>query len=192
MLSHWKPLHGVPISAIRKRTVAARMGEIAANNGPVAADRARASASAFFTWAMKEGLVENNPVIGTNKAVEEKPREHVLSDDELCAVWNALGDDPYGSVIKLLILTGQRREEIGALRWSEVDFDRDVIVFPGARTKNHRSHEVPLSSAVRSVLQARPLRSNADGTPPRPHLRRGPRRMAGMVTIERPARSANP
>jgi integrase len=164
LLSHWKPLHGLPITAIRRRTVAARLGEIAADNGPFAADRARASASAFFTWAMKEGLVENNPVIGTNKAAEGKPRDRVLSDDELCAVWNALGDDPYGSIIKLLILTGQRREEIGALRWSEVDFDRDVIVFPGARTKNHRSHEVPLSSAVRSVLRAQPLRSNADGT----------------------------
>lgn len=169
LLSHWKPVHGLPITAIQKRTVAVRVGEIAAQNGPFAANRARASMSALFTWAMKEGLVESNPVIGTNKAAEERARDRVLNDEELSAVWNALGDDPYSSIIKLLILTGQRRQEIGALRWSEVDFDRGVIVFPGARTKNRRSHEVPLSSAAQAILRAQPLRSLLDGSP-RDHI----------------------
>jgi integrase len=51
------------------------------------------------------------------------------------------------------MLTGQRREEIGGLRWSEIDFDRGVIVFPSARTKNKRDHEIPMSGAVRGILE---------------------------------------
>jgi integrase len=164
LLSHWKPVHGLPITSIQKRTVAVRVGEIAAQNGPFAANRARASVSALFTWAMKEGLVESNPVIGTNKATEEKARDRVLNDEELSAVWSALGNDPYSSIVKLLILTGQRRQEIGALRWSEVDFDRAIIVLPSARTKNRRAHEVPLSSAARAILRAQPPRSLSDGS----------------------------
>jgi integrase len=70
---------------------------------------------------MSEGIdgLENNPVLNTNKS-EEKPRERVLKDNELRAIWKHAGDDHYGSIIKLLMLTGQRAEEIAGLQWSEV------------------------------------------------------------------------
>ena len=118
---HWKPLHGLHLSRISRATVAARLGNIATASGPIAADRARAALSAFFGWAIREGLCEANPVIGTNKAAELKSRERVLSDLELTAIWQALPDNDYGKIVRLLILTGQRREEIGGLRWSEID-----------------------------------------------------------------------
>ena len=60
--------------------------------------------------------------MNTNKR-EEKARDRVLSNDELKRIWNAAGDDVYGTIVKLLILTGQRRGEIAGLRWSEVDFN---------------------------------------------------------------------
>lgn len=63
-------------------------------------------------------------------------------------VWLALEDNQIGTLVKLLILTGQRRGEIVGLRWEEIDFDRDLICLPGERTKNGKSHEVPMATTV--------------------------------------------
>jgi integrase len=73
-------------------------------------------------------------------------------------VWAALGADQFGDILRLLILTGQRREEIGGLRWSEVDFERALIVLQPARTKNKRLHEIPLSPQARAILERQPKR----------------------------------
>ena len=117
LLTHWQSLHALPISKIERRAVAKSLSELTTTCGPAAADRARAVLSAFFAWAIREGLVEANPVIGTNRPYEAKGRERVLSATELAQVWKVAGEDRYGVVVKLLILTGQRREEIGGLRW---------------------------------------------------------------------------
>jgi integrase len=109
----------------------------------------------MFTWAMREGLALVNPVANTNKR-QERPRDRVLVDAELRAVWQALGDGEYATIVKLLMLTGQRANEIAGLRWSEIDFDRGVISLPGSRTKNGKPHELPMASQVRALLQAQP------------------------------------
>ena len=80
-------------------------------------------------------------------------------------IWAALRDDTYGDIVKLLVLTAARREEIGALRWSEVDFDRGLITLPPERTKNHREHEIMLSEPAAAILRARPRLIYSDGTP---------------------------
>jgi integrase len=153
--SHAAPLHDLPVDAIDRQAIAARLTSIAEKSGAVSANRVRSSMSAMFGWAMKEGLVSSNPIIGTNKRVE-KSRDRVLSDAELSKVWRALAADDYGTIIKLLILTGQRLGEIAALRWSEINFDRGFISLPGERTKNGRPHEIPMSPTVRSLLKVRP------------------------------------
>jgi integrase len=150
-----KKLHGLQLAKIDRRSIAPLLTEIAANHGPTEANKARAGLSAFFTWAMGEGLAENNPVIATNKAQEGDPRSRVLSDDEMRAVWNALPDDDYGLVVKLLALTGQRREEIGGLRVAEVDLENALIGLPAERTKNSKPHDIPLRPAALSILEAR-------------------------------------
>jgi integrase len=86
----------------------------------------------------------------------------VLADRELAIVWHALPDSDYGEIVKLLILTGQRREEIGALRRSEVDLEELVIALPPERTKNGRPHEVPLSKPALAILKSRPSRAGRD------------------------------
>ena len=143
---HWKPLHGLALDSINRATVSAQLRVIAKGNGPVAADRARANLSKFFSWAMGEGLCDTNPVIGTNKSADEyKPRERVLTDAEMAAVWKDAPDSDYGRIVRLLMLTGCRRDEIGSLRWSEIDVKGKAITLPGSRTKNGREHVVPLS-----------------------------------------------
>src|SRR5215831_3385811 len=160
---HWRPLHQLHLASISRATVAARLGKIASEHGPASADRARAVLSSFFAWAIGEGLCDMNPVIGTNKHFDgERSRDRVLTDRELAAIWKALPDSDYGAIVRLLILTGQRREEIGALRWSEVDLEVREIALPAARTKNHRPHDVPLSEQALAILKSRPAHAGRD------------------------------
>ena len=103
-------------------------------NGPHAAVRARQSLSAMFAWAIGEGIAEANPVIGTNKPAQEVSRDRVLSEAELRLVWQQAGDGDFGDILRLLILTGQRREEVGGMRWSEVGEDPSSVRARGRRT----------------------------------------------------------
>ena len=160
LMVHAKPFHRLRLSEIIRRTIAVRLTEIGEASGPVAKNRVRASLSAFFAWAITEGFIEVNPVAGTAKADEGHARERVLSPAELAAIWAALPQDHFGDIVRLLILTGQRREEIGGLRWSEIDFGRGLIILPSARTKNNRLHELPLSPPVKAILE-RQLRRNS-------------------------------
>jgi len=158
---HTAPLHGLPIDTIDQRTVADRLSTIEKNSGAVTANRVRATMSAMFVWGMKEGFALANPVAFTNKRKEE-PRDRVLIDAELRTIWQVLGDHQYDTIIKLLLLTGQRVNEIAALRWDEIDFDRGIIALPGSRTKNGRPHEIPMAVTVRRLLEAQPKTDDRD------------------------------
>jgi len=162
LLKHSKALHGLQLTAIVRRDVATVIAAVAESCGDPSSNRVRASLSSFFRWAMGEGLIDQNPVAGTNKR-EEKKRTRVLSPDELRLVWTHAGDDRFGSILKLLALTGARADEIAALRWSEIN--GDLIVLPPERVKGNRTHEIPLAAAAREIIEAQPKRTNADGTP---------------------------
>jgi integrase len=162
MRMHTKQLHGLPIATIDRRTIAGRLSAIADDSGQITANRVRSTLSTFFGWAMKQGIIETNPVIGTER-LDEKTRDRVLSDAELRLIWNALGDDHFSAIIKLLALTGQRADEIASLRWSEIA--DNVITLPPERTKNKRLHRVPLSGPALAILAEQPRRVEADGKP---------------------------
>jgi integrase len=156
---NWSPLARVPIHQINRRAIATRISEIASQHGPVTANRARTTLSAMFAWAMREGIVEQNPVVATNKAVDENSRDRVLTEDELCEIWTHSQDDDYGRITRLLMLTAQRREEVGAMLWSEVDLERGIWTLSGERTKNKRPHVVPLAPPAISILNSVQRRS---------------------------------
>jgi integrase len=157
LLDRWKCFHETALAKVDKRAIAARLGEIASSRGPVAADTSRKILLSFFAWAIGEGLVDINPVIGTTRR-GAKDRDRVLSEAELTEIWHALPNSVYGTTIKLLMLTGQRREEIGRLRWSEIDLTGKVIRLPAERVKNGTAHDVPLSPQAMGLLQAQPRR----------------------------------
>ena len=150
---HAAPLHRLPLDSIDRKHIASLLANIERDSGAVSANRARGVMSAMFTWGMREGLATANPVANTNKR-EEKPRERILSAAEIKLVCNSLPDSQYGTVLKILLLTGARLNEIAQLRWSEIDFQRGVISLSGDRTKNKRPHEVPMSPSVRTLLEA--------------------------------------
>jgi integrase len=149
-----KPLDGMGITEVDRRAIARQISGLAIN-APTQANRCLASVHAFFGWAIGEGIVEFNPATGVNKAVESGARDRHLSDDEIRALWQALPAGDFGDLTKLLLLTGQRRQEIGDLAWSEIDFEHGIIQLSGKRTKNGRPHVVPMSGSVMEILQAR-------------------------------------
>ena len=150
--AHAKPLHKTPLHAVNQKAVTDRLNVIAKDSGDVAANRVRANMSAMFGWAMGEGLVKLNPVTHTNKR-KETPRDRVLTDDELRIIWNATGAEHFGVIVKVLLLTGQRRNEIAGLRWDEIDFDEGIITLPTSRTKNDDRHTIPMSDTVHDLLK---------------------------------------
>ncbi|MDE2303538.1 MAG: tyrosine-type recombinase/integrase [Sphingomonadales bacterium] len=109
-----------------------------------------AYASVLFGWAMARGEIGDNPVRLMAKPEAPKARKRVLADDELASVWKAADAlrDPYGAFFKLLILTGQRREEVAALNWNELDRATATWTIPADRAKNSVASIVPLSDAA--------------------------------------------
>src|SRR5262249_38065528 len=142
--SYFGPLFNVPVDAITRRDVAARVLVITRENGQIAAARARSVLSGMYAWAMESGLTEVNPVSGSPKPRAAPPRDRVLSDQELVAIWKAAGDDEFGRIVKLLIATGQRRSECGGIAHSEIDTERGTWTIPKERAKNGREHSLPL------------------------------------------------
>lgn len=159
---HFKPLANRPIGAIKRIDVAEAVQDLIEGHGRTSAARARSNLSGMFSWAMQAGLVENNPVTNSLNPDTGKARERVLSDQELVAVWNACLDDDFGRIVKLCILTGTRREEIGHLKWSEVNLDTRIMSVPGERVKNHRDLALILPPMAIDIIKAQPRRADRD------------------------------
>jgi integrase len=150
-----KPLHRMSLAKVDRRAIAALLTRIATASSDATANRTRSSLSGLFAFAIREGLTESNPTTGTENR-EEVARDRLLTDAEIAAIWSALGDDDYSSIVRLLILLGGRRAEIGNLKWTEVDLDRGLISLSAERTKSGKPHVITLSAAAADILKARP------------------------------------
>jgi integrase len=155
LLKYARPLHARALTSIDRRTISSLIASIAENNGPSAAINAHGSLSGYFSWLMREGMLDVNPMPYTNKPAPPSPRDRVITDDEVRTLWGALGADDYGDIIRLLVYTAARRHEIGDLRWDEINFDAAVIELPASRMKNGRPHVIPLSEPAAAILRKR-------------------------------------
>jgi integrase len=110
--------------------------------------------SKFFSWAVQQRLITTNPCAGVWKPKAGDARERVLTDQELRWLWRAAGDlgEPFGPALRLLLLTGQRRGEVGGMSWDELSEDRSTWTLPASRAKNGRTHVVPLSPAAQELI----------------------------------------
>ncbi|MCG2628301.1 site-specific integrase [Bradyrhizobium sp. WYCCWR 13023] len=162
LTKHFKPLDRLVLGSINRATIATRLREIGKERGLVAADRARSNLSTFFGWAIGEGICETNPVDGTNRQsgeYVERARSLIQMHgekpnyDELIAVWKGAPENEYGKIVRLLILTLCRRDEIGSLERAEIDKENRLIRLSGERTKNGREHIVPLSDPAMAILE---------------------------------------
>jgi integrase len=118
--------------------------------------RTAAYGRAAFAWAMKRGMLTANPFAGLPIAKTIAKRERVLTDGELAEAWRAavMMAAPYDSIIRLLILTGQRRGEVAGMTWGELSDDMTSWTLPCQRTKNGLAHTVPVSAPARDLLRS--------------------------------------
>jgi integrase len=148
---------GRKIHEITKRDVIALLDTVR-DRAPVMANRNLAAVRKLFNWCLARDVIQVSPCSLIEPPAPERSRDRILSDDELRMVWNAAGADasPFGPLVKLLILTGQRLTEVGGMRWDEIDFANKLWTIPAERVKNGQRHEVPLSDAVVEILNALP------------------------------------
>jgi integrase len=160
---YFGPLHHMPLDTITLRDVAARIVAIQRAYGNPTAARARGALVTFFVWAMRMGLTTANPCIGSFNP-ESKARERVLDNDEIRRIWGACGDDHYGKIVRLLILLGARRQEIGGIAWSELDLEapQPSWTLPAARSKNGRAHTLPLLPMALAIIRSVPRMASRD------------------------------
>ena len=118
----------------------------------------------LFAWAVERGDIDRSPLDGFKGPSAVASRDRVLSDDELNVVWLAAGDlaYPFGTLVRFLITTGQRREECAGISWAELDQGRAEWVIPASRAKNRKAHTVPLNALAVALLDAL---SNGDKWP---------------------------
>jgi integrase len=144
------------IGTITRRDVIELIDAVEDRGAPIMARRLHAYLHRLFRWSVGRGIIEANPMADLPKPGEEVRRDRVLTDAEIVVVWKACEEIgwPFGPVVRLLMLTGARRDEIGALRWSEI-YD-DEIRLDGARTKNGEPHSIPLAPAAVKIIDGLP------------------------------------
>lgn len=140
-----------------------QLDRIVADGSPSAANHALAAIRKFFSWAVDRGMRDSNPCLGLKKPAPAPSRDRVLDDAELAAVWQAaaLVGYPYGPIVRLLILTAQRRGEVTDMRWNEIDFEQATWTIPAERTKSSRKQMLPLPPAAIAILTSLPQLDDA-------------------------------
>jgi len=153
-IPNWR---GRKIQEITKRDVVERLEKIA-DRAPIMANRALAAVRKLMNWAVARDILAASPCAGVAAPSPEKSRDRILTDDELRLAWKAADADgwPFGPIVKLLILTGQRESEVAGMCRSEVDQTARLWTLAGQRTKNGEPHEVPLPDAALEIIASQP------------------------------------
>ena len=140
------------VQTITKRDVLDLLDGIVDRGTPTSANRVLAHARKFFNWCVERDVLERAPTAGVKRPAKEVSRDRVLSDDELRWLWKATEAEgqPFGPLVRVLLLTGQRLDEVASMTDHEVK--GDLWHLAASRTKNGREHDVPLSEAAREVL----------------------------------------
>ena len=152
VLPHWRDRKIAEIRRVDVRDLIDRL------EGVVLPNRVLALVRTIFRHALSQDWIEASPIEGIKKPSDEKERDRVLSMPEVAAVWRAadLLGYPFGHYLQMLILTGQRRTEVAAMRWADVDLHAAVWTMRASDTKSDRKHLVPLSAAAAAILEATP------------------------------------
>jgi hypothetical protein len=143
------------IHEITKRDVIELVTTIEQRGTPVAANKALKTIRTFLRWCVGRAVLDRSPAEGVPMPAKETARDRILSDDELARVIIAARKigGPYGGIVELLALTGQRREEVARSTWEEMDFESLTWTLPSDRTKNGKPHIIHLSDPATAVLE---------------------------------------
>lgn len=155
-----RPWLNRPMRSITRRDAQDLLDGIVERGSPIMANRMHAYLSAFFSWAAQRDLIDDSPLANVARPASETPRDRVLSDGELAEVWIAASHlgYPFGPLVQLLVLTAQRRGEVGAMAWTDLMLDAVAPEWrmPREITKTDRAHDVPLSKQAIAILDEVP------------------------------------
>jgi integrase len=158
--NHVKPVLGKrSLAELRRADLVELLDHLQNEKGMHAqVNRVRSHLIHCLNWAIEHEYLEVNPFAAVKRRKVEKARDRVLHDDELRAVWCAANrlPNPSRSFVQALILTGQRRDEVRCMNWSEIDLDHALWTIPASRNKGKRDHQVPLAPAMLTLLGNRP------------------------------------
>jgi integrase len=154
-------LGSVRIETVTRRDILDLIDTIEEKSSPARANRVLANVRRMFSWAVERGIIEASPAANVRAPGQETARDRVLTDDEVRAFLRACEGmgEPFGPLFRLLLLTGQRREEVAAMPWAELDLAGAVWHLPAARTKNKRASDVPLAEQSVAILEGLMRRS---------------------------------
>jgi integrase len=155
------------ITDIKRQDVLAIVEAALARDAPWEAHHVLSYASRLFNWAIERGTIESSPCdrLRPAKVIGRKiARSRVLTDDELIALWRAsrrIGY-PFGHLVRMLTMSGQRRTEVAEARWSEIDLKQRLWTIPRGRMKGDAAHTVPLTEGMIALLEALPRFNRGD------------------------------
>jgi integrase len=146
------------VAEVRKRDVIALLDRVRERGSPIMANRVLAAVRKFFNWCIGRGILDVSPCAGVAMPAREQARHRVLSDGELAEVLKASREIgfPFGPIVEMLALTGQRRDEVGRMVWADLDLERQVWIIPGEHSKNGKPHIVHLNWPAASLLRSIP------------------------------------
>jgi integrase len=145
------------IQDIGKRDVLELLHAISERGGGLSANRILAVVKKLFAWSIDQDIIASSPAASVKKPIKEPSRDRVLDDKEIRLLWLACDGVPlWGPLTKILLLTGQRRSEVGGMTWDELDLVRAMWSLPASRTKNGKAHTVPLSDAALAIIGEMP------------------------------------
>jgi integrase len=155
--------HRRSIASISRRDAINLIDGLVERGVEIQANRTLARLRALFNWAIEKDRISASPVEHMKPPTKERARDRALTDDEIRWFWLACDEIgwPFGPIFKLLLLTAQRRDEVGGMKWTEIDINKRTWTLPRNRAKSNRAHEVHLSEAALEVLHSLPGSSRA-------------------------------
>jgi integrase len=180
---------------ITRRDVLDLLDSVVDSGKPIAANRTLAAVRKMFNWAVARDILTASPCAGVKPPTLERARDRVLTDDELRLVWQAAGKvgGSFGSLVRLLMLTGQRRNEVAEMQWNELDLEGRLWTLPRERVKTDQPHEVPLSAPAIGILEsapriaASPFVLTTTGKTPSNGYSKGKRKLDALLPQDMPA-----
>ena len=195
--SRW---HAWPLSSVTKREVLTRLDELESDGKFALSDATYRYLNRFFRWCVERDYLERSPTEGIRRTHRIASRARFLDVSEIAEIWSVLHQlgYPFGPLLQLLLLTGQRLGEVAGMRWNELhDLDGEATwEIPANRTKNNRPHLVPLTPLVIRIIRSCPKSSDfvfsSTGRTPASGFSKAKMRLSKLMGEARTARGESP
>jgi integrase len=157
------PWNDLPVSQISEDHVTEALQRIVDRGHEARSIKVHTVLRLYFNWLKQKKLIKSSPAEAVERPAAVQSRKRILTDDELATIWQFAGDGVYADIVRIMLLSGQRRQEVAGMRWSEIDLVKKRWDIPGERTKNGLPHIVPLSEPLMRLIERQQAKQQALG-----------------------------